>query len=715
MKRSVVLLGTLLMVLSIAWVSPLCAADSLSEVSVAEKRVQLTATTGIEQIRYFTLDSPKRLVVDLYGVQPGNHNEEFQLSDGFKLLRVGPLDNKTRFVFDVTGSAFPTFKVNTENEQVVVTWESSQDTVANVLAEPAIVGSAKITAIDFASEAGKSKFYINVSGKATATDPIRDGNKIQFALKNTTLPSALRRVFDTLAFPSAIYSVTPYLVNTSGQPEVRFVVLLKGDVPYRLQDNDSGYVFSVNDENYSQSASANIGIMPVPAQGGTVDLTSSTPTLSPIPGSSPSFTGGQSSVPVIEQVGSREGTYTGEKTSLVFDNADVRDILRLIAEISELNIIASDEVKGNVTLRLIDVPWDQALELILDVTGLGMVQEGNVVRVLPKEKIRSMKEAELTAVRSQEKLEPLVTEVITVSYADLGSVAGPVKDILSDRGNVTEDSRNKLLIITDVPVRIEKAKELISILDTPERQVMIEARIVEVNSNYSRDLGINWGLQGSDADSSTDNASVQVISGAGGGFLVDVVDEAVGSFVATPGLGSQMRIGRTAIDNIILDLQLSALEANGKGKVISTPRVTTLNGEKATISQGTTIPYQTSGADGPKTEFVNAELKLEVMPVINPDDSIILEILATNDSPSLTAGASAPSIDTKKAETKVLIRDGETTVIGGIYIESIQESEGGIPGLMSVPVLGNLFKSQKTQTVKNELLIFITPRIVHDK
>ncbi|MDA3903804.1 MAG: AMIN domain-containing protein, partial [Desulfuromusa sp.] len=224
MRRSVVLLGTLLMILSIAWVSPLCAADSLSVVSVAEKRVQLTATVGIEQVRYFTLDSPKRLVVDLYGVQPGNHNEEFQLSDGFKLLRAGALDNKTRFVFDVTGSVFPTFKVNTENDQVVITWDPSQDTVANALAEPATVGSAKITAIDFASEAGQSKFYINVNGKATATKPIRDGNKIQFSLKNTTLPRALRRVFDTLAFPSAIYSVTPYLVNATGQSEVRFVV-----------------------------------------------------------------------------------------------------------------------------------------------------------------------------------------------------------------------------------------------------------------------------------------------------------------------------------------------------------------------------------------------------------------------------------------------------------------------------------------------------------
>ena len=706
MRRSVVLLSMLLMFLSVALASPICAADSLTVVSVAEKGVQISATAGIEQIRYFTLDSPKRLVVDLYGVRPGEHNESFDLSDGFKLLRVGPLDNKTRFVFDVAGSVFPTYKVNTENNEVVVTWEHSQDTVENALAEPATEGSAKISAIDFASEEGQSKVYISLSGKSDVVGPVRDGNKIQFSFKNTTLPRSLRRVFDTLAFPSAIHSVTPYLVDETGLAETRFIVFLKGDVPYRLEKNASGYAFIVSDEGYAYAEPVVTGTMPVSAQGEAESLSQSAPILSPM--ASSSTTTDKMSVPVIEKIGSKEKKYTGEKTSLVFDNADVRDILRLIAEISDLNIIASDEVKGNVTLRLIDVPWDQSLELILDVTGLGMVQEGNVVRVLPKEKIRSMKEAELTAVRSQEKLEPLVTEVVTVSYADLGNVSGPAKEILSDRGSITEDSRNKLLIVTDVPQRIEKVKELISILDTPERQVMLEARIVQVNSNYSRDLGVDWSLVANNDDYFTGGENQFSSVTVGGGLLVDTAAAANGGIV------SGMTFGNTLINNVTLDLQLSALESDGKGKVISTPRVTTLNGETATISQGTTIPYQTSGADGPKTEFVNAELKLEVTPVINPDGSIILEILATNDSPSLTAGASAPSIDTKKAETKVLIKDGETTVIGGIYVENIQDSEDGIPGLMNVPVLGYLFKSQKKQTVKDELLIFITPRIMHD-
>ena len=713
MRRSVLLLSALSMIFTVALSAPLLAAESLSVVTVAEKKVELSSTMGIDQIRYFTLDSPKRLVVDMYGVIPGEHETNFALTDGFKLLRVGPLENKTRFVFDVAGAVFPTFKVNTTEDLAVVTWEHSQDVVEKALAEPATVGSAKITAIDFASENSQSKFYFNLSGSAIATKPVQDGNKVQFSLKNTTLPRSLRREFDTLAFPSAIHSVTPYLVNAAGRPEVRCVVLLKGNVPFSLNKTASGYVFAVNDGSYAAAGETTTGTMPVSAQGEvSADTGMATQPMSVQTAPVAAVRSGQVGVPVIEQVAAEPNKYTGEKTSLVFDNADVRDILRLIAEISELNIIASDAVKGNITLRLIDVPWDQALDLILDVTGLGMIQEGNVVRVLPKDQIRSMKEAELTAERSQEKLEPLATEVVTISYADLGSVSGPAKDLLSDRGSITEDNRNKLLIVTDVPARIEKVKELISILDTPERQVMIEARIVQVNSNYSRELGVHWGVFASDASNSPN--SFQSITSAGGNFLVDITEGTVGPITPPMGFASQVQIGRALIDDVVLDLQLQAMQTDGKGKVISTPRVTTLNGETALISQGTTIPYQTSGADGPKTEFVNAELKLEVTPVINPDDSIILEILATNDSPSLTAGASAPSIDTKKAETKVLIRDGETTVIGGIFVENEQESDEGVPGLMNIPILGHLFKTNKKQTVKDELLIFITPRIMLD-
>lgn len=704
MRRSTVLLSMLLF-FSVVAVVPV-AAQSLSTVVVSDRHVTLSATAGVDQIRYFTLDSPKRLVVDLYQVMPGQHASEIPLGSGFGLLRTGTLDNRTRFVFDVAAEQFPVFNVVTSADRAIITWEPAQTTTFAALAEPATQGSAKIDAIDFTSAAGQSRLLMTISGQAQASTPVRDGNRVQFSLPDTTLPRALRREFDTLAFPSAIHSATPYLVNVGGRPEVRMVVLLKGDVPYRLEKVSAGYELVVDDGIYGQFSPVVSGMTARPViKDVRIEDFASVPSVQP---SSSVVTRSGLSVPLTSQR-PVTGTYTGEKTSLVFDNAEVRDILRLIAEISDLNIIASDDVRGNVTLRLIDVPWDQALDLILDVTGLGMIQQGNVVRVMPKERIRAMREADLTAERSQEQLEPLMTEVVTVSYADLNSVAGPVRNVLSDRGNLTPDSRNKLLIISDVPARIERARELITILDTPERQVMIEARIVQVNSNYSRDLGVNWGY------SETGSDHLNTITNLGGDFRVPTPTvNAVGNLQATAGVGSAFRFGSKLISSGVLDLQLSALESDGKGKIISTPRVTTLNGESATISQGTSIPYQTSGADGPRTEFVNAELKLEVTPVINPDDSIILEILATNDSPSLTAGATAPSIDTKKAETKVLIRDGETTVIGGIFVESIQSSDSGVPGLMHVPGLGYFFKSKRNQTVKDELLIFITPRIMRD-
>ena len=706
MRRSVVLISVLVMILAVLSATPILAADSLSVTAVSDRRVVLSATAGIEKVKYFTLDSPERLVVDLYGVVPGDHASTIKLTDGFKQLRVGPLDNKTRFVFDVAGPVFPTFNVDANSDKVVVTWQGGEDIAANVIAEPAISGSAKIVSIDFSSADGRSKLNIALAGSATATPMERSGNVVQFSLQNTSLPQTLRREFDTLSFPSAIFSATPYLVNDGGKPEVRFVVKLKGAVPYHLNQTPSGYEFSVEDGSYAFSAQPATGILPVPAKGTSGVSMSDSHGFANKPSDE---SDAKVMTPIIEQIGAPpKRQYTGEKTSLVFDNADVRDILRLIAEISELNIIASDEVSGTITLRLIDVPWDQALDLVLEVSGLGMLQEGNVVRVLPKDKIRAMREAELTAQRSQEKLETLLTEVVTISYADLKSVAKPARDLLSDRGKITEDKRNKLLIISDVAQRIQKIKDLISILDTPERQVMIEARIVQVSSNYSKSLGVNWAVFGKDG-----SGDFSSLSGGGGGFLVDIFDDEKGTLLASPGFNSTMQIGNI-LDNVLLDLQISALESDGKGKVISTPRVTTLNGETAKISQGTTIPYQSRDDKGIKTEFVSAELSLEVTPVINPDDSIILEILATNDSPSLTDGATAPSIDTKQAKTKVLIKDGETTVVGGIYVENSSDADNGMPWLMNIPIIGHLFKSSIVSTTKDELLVFITPRIVRN-
>lgn len=704
-------------------VSPIEDGKNPASVIVGDAQVRLSADGGIEKVRYFTLETPKRLVVDLYGVDPGTETV-YLLHDGFDKMRVGPYDDKTRFVFDVSGTEFPKFLVKSEGEFVTVSWTRAQP-AAVVKPVKSVRADAAIQTIDFKKQNGTSRLFI---GLDTEVDPkafVVDGNKIQFTLPNTTIPRALRRVFDTVAFPSAIHSATPYLVADDKRSEVRFLVLLKGSAEATLDTEKNQVMLTVNDGAFSEQgpSAQEISLVsvgepspPVPSDPVTALLSTEEDEVSSEIDDDVStdvVAEEKSPAALLESVADADTSafYTGEKISLVFDNANVKNILQLIAEVSDQNIIASDDVKGNITLRLIDVPWDQALTLVLDIAGLGMEQTGNVVRVMPLEKMRANRQAKLTAVTAAEKLEPTQTEIIPVNYANLGSVSAPARDLLSDRGKITEDQRNKALIVTDVPQRITKISELVQILDTPERQVMIEARIVEVNSNYSRDLGVNWGLS-RENDRAGGSSDSMLDVGAGGSFLVGL--PAAGGVATSPGLGAGMTFGDVLIDNTILSMRISALEAAGNAKVISTPRVTTLNGEQALISQGTTIPYQSSGDDGlPKTEFVNAELKLEVTPVINPDGSVILEILATNDSPSLTGGTSdAPQIDTKKAETKVMVKDGHTTVIGGIFVENNSTSNSGVPLLKDIPILGNLFKSKSKANTKAELMIFITPRIL---
>jgi type IV pilus assembly protein PilQ len=324
-----------------------------------------------------------------------------------------------------------------------------------------------------------------------------------------------------------------------------------------------------------------------------------------------------------------------------------------------------------------------------------------------------MDEAKFTAERTKEKLEDLQKAVITVSYTDLANVSGPAKEFLTERGSITEDSRNKKLIVKDIPKVIQEIQDLVAELDTPEKQVLIEARIVEVDTTSNLDLGINWNIfysQDATFDPDIQNSAGQV--GLGGNFVVPAFAAGTGQ---SAGFGSEFSWGKVGVNTTILDLRLGALETAGEGQVISNPRIMTLNGEQAKISQGTMIPYQTVSADEIKTELVEAALSLEVTPIINPDNSVILEIKATNSTPGTTvatgAGA-APSIDTKEAETKMLVQDGDTMVIGGIYIEQDDYSENGVPILMHIPFIGNLFKSTKSNKNRTELMIFVTPRIV---
>lgn len=698
-------------------------------------KVVLEGKRPFDQFKFFELNEPARLVVDVYGAMPDFSERAFSLDNGFKKARVGVYPEKTRVVFDSSSETLPSFEVAEQEQMVVVDWSG----VAIASVTPATQGKAmteekpepksatndaattnsgkaddvlsQVVSLEFSQENGNSLFDVLVDGPVDIVDAEPNDKGVIFGLKNAKMSRDQQRVFDLSAFPSVLQSVVPY---TFAKNEVRFAVVFKQPAPYKLEKAGNRISFIVEDAQIASipldSVKKEIDHSPVNESMQDSTVPSSTtelkgpadvlPMTSAVVGSSQSNTSSLSVEP--------EKAFTGELITLVFDNADVRQILQLIGDVSGLNIIASDDVKGTITLRLIDVPWDQALDLVMDIKDLGMLRDGNVVRILPREKIRDMDMARLTAKRDQEKLEDLETKVISVSYTDVKNVSSAISEILSERGKITEDPRNKQVIISDIPSAIEEAETLVKILDTPERQVVIEARIVEADSTFSNDLGVKWGLSYDNDGGGPWNAD-NVGVGLGGEFLIS---PPIAGSVGSAGLSSGVTFGRVGIDSTILDLRISALETAGNGKVISTPRVTTLNGQKAKIAQGTAIPYATVSDQGTKVEFVDATLSLEVTPEINPDNSVILSIKTTNSSVGAVFGG-VPGINKKEAQTNVLVQSGETTVIGGIFIEDEDTSVQGVPILGSIPILGHLFKSTSKNKSRSELLIFLTPRIVN--
>ncbi len=683
-------------------------ATQVKSVDILDGQVLLMTDGVIGKYRHFSLGAPPRLVVDLYDIEPGVAEKAYSLSGSFKGLRLGKYPAKSRFVFDAAGEDLPDYSVSSTGQAIQVVWDQ-KPVVGQVTPSSQESAPVTVNAIDFKAEGGQSVLTLQLSDPATLVEPVIEGDIVRFGIENAAISRALRRVVDPSGFPSAIRLVTPYTVFANGIQDVRFAVELKGPVPYRLEKQGSQVLFIVDDGPFAEVAPASVGTKKVPVaapvrgpvplkdiqfkpDGTTVTADEIAP-FSPVAGT------------IVSEGENRATAFKGQKISLVFDDAEIRNILQLIAEVSDLNIIASDDVKGTITLRLVDVPWDQALDLVMEIKELGMLRDGNIVRILPKDQIRKMKQEEFAASRALEKMEDLVSEVITVNYTDVGSVASKSKKRLTERGSIIEDVRDKKLIVTDIPSAVASIKSLVALLDTPERQVLIEARIVEAESTFSRELGVNWGVTYDDDPTGT--AGVAGTAGLGGDFALFPSNVAAG---LSSGFASDFTFGRVGLDKLVLDLRISALEKANLGRIISSPRITTLNGEEAEISQGREIPYTTVSEQGTKTEFKKAELSLKVTPEINADGSIFLEIEAKNDAPLLENGVLA--ISTKQAETTALVRDGETTVIGGIFIEEAQTSDSGVPWLQHIPFLGNLFKSQLDSTDRRELLIFITPRIL---
>jgi len=404
--------------------------------------------------------------------------------------------------------------------------------------------------------------------------------------------------------------------------------------------------------------------------------------------------------------------YPGKKVSLDFQDADIINVLRLLAEVSKLNMVIGDNVAGKVTIKMLDVPWDQALDVILKMKGLGKVYEDNVLRIDTLSNIARQQEDEAKAKDAMVKAEDLVTQILPVNYAKAGDIAESIKKSLSSRGDITVDIRTNMLIIKDIKDKQEEIDKLLKTLDKPTPQVLIEARIVQADSNFAKDLGIQWG---GSYTSTPGDYNVGIISGPGGsvgapttGFAVNLPAAGVAGTKGSVGF----TIGKTIGDAFNLDLRLSAGETKGLTKVLSAPKIATLDNREATIQQGESIPYKTVSQTGTKTEFIDATLTLKVTPKVTPDGHIAMNIRISKNRQGSIVVEGTPSINKKEATTEVLVKDGETTVIGGIYEITDVDNVSGIPWFYQVPIFSWLFKSTQKSNIKSELLIFITPKII---
>lgn len=583
-------------------------------------------------------------------------------------------------------------------------------------------GGGSVLDLGFRQEAGRSLVEVVVSKSAQHVVRQASAQRVVVDLLRTTLPEKFRRALDTTAFPGPVRLIAAYPRTSGGgkQTDTRIVVDLRKPAPYRIE-RQGGRVTVVVEAGAPEPPTP--GVAEVRKGQDEVVVVEGQPTAPPAKGGrgARADAAPKVSAPAVAEKGEPSPSgYKGRRLSMDFMDADIRNVLRLIGEVSGLNMVTGDDVQGKVTLRLVDVPWDQALDVILKTKNLGQVREGNVVRIAPADKLAAEKARLQETEKVVEEKAPLVSDILPVNYASAKELLDKIKPVLTPtRGSVTVDERTNALLVKDVAERIQEAKALIARLDTPTPQVLIEARIVEVSSRYSHDLGVQWGGKYT-ADTAHGNATNWAFpnsvgfSGATGTGNYAVNFPAFNAAAGVPGGALALSLGHIN-DIMSLDLRLSALESSGRGRVVSSPRVSTMDNRAAEISQGVAIPFTTATQTQIETKSIDYLLKLNVTPHVTSDRSIHMKIGLNKDAPSRTykAADGTPGVETRTATTEVMVKDGETTVIGGIITDDQGDTENGIPFLSKIPFLGALFRSKSKTSDKTELIIFITPKILN--
>jgi type IV pilus assembly protein PilQ len=675
-------------------------ASQLTDVKFAELpgdkvEIRLSFDSATDAPKGYTIEQPARIVLDFPNVENALSQKKFPMGIGnVSSAVVVSGGNRTRVIVNM--NALSPYVTRQEGKNVILEVGSatvksdskakSQDALAPVLSGKAKnnfdKSSSSITNIDFRrGEAGEGKVIINLTNPGVNVDVEEVAGGVEVSFLQTDLPAELRRKLDVADF------ATPVKIVGATTNNLRSVISISasGDYDYLAYQADNQYVISVKPLSKAQIAEKK-----------------------------------------------EKFAYTGEKLSLNFQNIEVRSVLQLIADFTDLNLVASDTVKGSITLRLDNVPWDQALELVLKTKGLDKRQVGNVLMVAPAAEIAERERQELATQKQLEELAPLRTEYIRIKYANArelfelfipegqlgasanagagpGSQRNSTGSILSDRGQAIVDDRTNSIILTDTEDKITEFKKVIDQVDIPIRQVMIEARIVIANNDFKRELGTRVGLdqKGTLQNGRTSNLVGSAPSVAGTGLQPATnlaVTNPFGSVTWTGIIGRNFNVG----------LELTALEDSGFAEITAQPKVITGDKQLATIESGTEIPYQEASASGAtSTSFKEAVLKLEVTPQITPDDNIIMTLKINQDSISkVDSRSNVPAIDVTELNTQVLVADGQTVVLGGIFTTDKKDQVSKVPLLGDVPVVGRLFRRNTKEDKKRELIIFITPRIM---
>ena len=691
-------------------------ATRLKGITASSEGLKLQTDGEVAKFEVIELADPSRLAIDLFGLKGSPRAPRTALAN-VRDVRVGAHEEKVRVVIEFAQR--PTFDVRRRPDGVSIGLKGTSKEVAQAApadAEVEIDGApvplenastvvaaapdarVDITDVNFMESANGGVVQLKLKGNPKWTVERPDGKSAVLNLEGAHIARQLERSLDTSALETPVKMVSVFAVPGATN-KVR-VVVAGGQALDQLVNERPGVMqwrFSTrngSEQVISQDRSAGFST--------------------------------EANEVTEEGAPQQRRNYVGKRVSFEFKDIDIHNLLRIIAEISKKNIVVADDVSGKITVRLRNVPWDQALDLVLRSKSLGKEEFGNIIRVAPLTLLETEAKARADRRENLLKSAPLSVSLISVNYATATDMASRVKEILSARGNVTVDQRTNTLIVRDLPENMGKVRSLVASLDLQTPQVLIESRIVEASTSFRREVGIQWGGQGlmsgatgnptglvfpssvavtgaavptgSPGNPSTSNYAVSLPVGAGQG--------------AGGALG--MAFG-SAGGAVALNLRLTALEAQGAVKTISAPKVTTLDNATARISQGVSIPFSQVSAAGANTQFFEARLSLEVTPHITQDASVLMNIRAENNQPDPAVRGSngQPGIARKEATTNVLVKDGETTVIGGIYVRGGSNSQSGLPILSKIPVLGFFFRSSSELETKNELLIFVTPRILN--